>query len=172
MIMNIDINNCLIKKVKNVIQHYDHDLYWKRRAVVVDPLNKISKYKKLYYLYYIKKCDAYNNASMGTDLNAGAAFMSPPILPHGLNGIIIAHDAVIGKNVTIYQQVTVGHKNNGAPKIGNNVEIGAGAKLLGNITIGNNTKIGANAVVLRNIPDGCLVAGVPAVIKRVYSERL
>ena len=86
MIMNIDINNCLIKKIKNVIQHYDHDLYWKCRAVVVDTLNKISKYK------------------------------------NGLNGIIIAHDAFIGKNVTIYQQVTIPYKECGVPNIGSNVE--------------------------------------------------
>ena len=102
--------------------------------MVVDTLNKISKYK------------------------------------NGLNGIIKAHDAFIGKNVTIYQQVTIPYKECGVPNIGSNVEIGAGAKLLGKIIIGNNTKISANAVVLQNIPDDCLAVGIPAVIKRVYSK--
>lgn len=77
------------------------------------------------------------------------------------NGIIISKRAIIGSNCTIFQQVTIG--NSGTKntieniKIGNNVLIGAGAKIIGNITIGNNVKIGANAVVTKNIPDNCTV---------------
>lgn len=66
--------------------------------------------------------------------------------------------------------MTIPYKECGVPNIGSNVEIGAGAKLLGKIIIGNNTKISANAVVLQNIPDDCLAVGIPAVIKRVYSK--
>jgi serine acetyltransferase len=47
--------------------------------------------------------DAFNNSSFGTNYNSGASFKSPPILPHGLNGIIIGHDCTIGKNVIIHQ---------------------------------------------------------------------
>ena len=84
-------------------------------------------------------------------------------LPH-INGIIISAYAVLGNNCTVYHQVTIGanehvpnYKN--APKIGDNVYIGAGAKLIGNITIGNNVIIGANAVVTKDVPDGYTVVG-------------
>ena len=100
---------------------------------------------------------------MGTDLNSGAQFASRPILPHHLNGIIISHYAKIGKNCVIYQQVTIAEDGNQhAATIGDNVSIGAGAKILGNITIGDNVKIGANAVVTKDIPSNCVAVGVPA----------
>lgn len=70
-------------------------------------------------------------------------------------GIIVHKSAIIGNNCTIFQYVTIGatgKSGNVAPKIGNNVYIGAGAKILGDIRIGNNVKIGANAVVTKNIP--------------------
>jgi serine O-acetyltransferase len=59
-----------------------------------------------------------------------------------LYGIVISHNARIGKDATIYHQVTIGEGNNGAPEFGDNVFIGAGAKLFGNIKIGNNVLIG------------------------------
>ena len=83
------------------IQHYNHEKYWKRRAVVVNSQDKANLLLKLYYLYYIKKTDAYHNCSFGTNLNAGAFFVTPPHLPHGPNGIIVGHDVCIGENVTI-----------------------------------------------------------------------
>ena len=89
------------------------------------------------------------------------------ILPHQGVGVVLHPNVIIGENVTIRQHVTIG--NNGkmgqsglAPKIGNNVMIGAGACLLGDITIGNNVLIGANAVVLVDIPDNSVAVGVPA----------
>lgn len=84
----------------------------------------------------------------------GLNLFPPPLLPHGLNGIIIGHDAIIGSNCCIYQQVTIAHGN---VRIGNNVIIGAGAKILSNVAIGNNCKIGANCVVVENIPDNATV---------------
>jgi serine acetyltransferase len=71
-------------------------------------------------------------------------------LPHGLNGIIVGHDAVIGANVTIYQQVTIAH---GGVEIGNNVLLGTGCKILPGVKIGNNAKIGANCVVIGDVPE-------------------
>lgn len=97
------------RKIMGIIQHYNHDKYWKRRKVLIDPQNNVGIIKKLYYLFYIKRADAYHNCSFGTNLNNGARFQSPPILPHGPNGIIIEHDVTIGKNCTIYQQVTITH---------------------------------------------------------------
>lgn len=80
--------------------------------------------------------------------------LPPPELPHGLNGIVIGHDAIIGSNCCIYQQVTISHGN---VRIGDNVIIGAGAKILPNVTIGNNCKVGANCVVVKDIPDNATV---------------
>ena len=157
--MNVNPNNCLIKKIMGIIQHYDSDKYWKRRKIVVNPADKTNKLIKLYYLFYIKKCDAYNNASMGTDLNQGAIFETRPKLPHGLNGIIVHLKAHIGANAVIWQQVTIGSSGGGTPWIGDNCKIGAGAKILGKIKIGDNVTIGANTVVTKDIPDNCTVVG-------------
>lgn len=82
------------------------------------------------------------------------------------NGIVIGRDVVIGDNCLIYQQVTIGQKDNKYPVIGNNVTIYAGAKIIGDIHIGDNVVVGANSVVLESIPDNCIVAGVPAKIIR------
>lgn len=80
-------------------------------------------------------------------------------------GIIVSGDAVIGDDVVIRQGVTIGLKRaheRGAPVIGNRVDIGAGAKLLGAITIGDDAVIGANAVVIKDVPAGALAVGIPA----------
>lgn len=83
-------------------------------------------------------------------------------------GVVINSKAIIGCNVNISQGVTIGSINRGRkegfPTIGNNVYIGPGAKILGNIRIGNNVAIGANSVVLDDIPDDCSVGGIPAKI--------
>lgn len=81
-------------------------------------------------------------------------------IQHGFSTIIMAD---IGDNCWINQQVTIGYKDKtGRPKIGNNVRITAGAKVIGNIEIGDNVTVGANAVVVKNVPDNCVVVGVPA----------
>lgn len=85
------------------------------------------------------------------------------ITPHELYSIFISQGAEIGNNCVIYQGVTVGSntldnsKNIGAPKIGNNVFIGAGAIIIGGIKIGNNVRIGANCIVTKDIPDNATV---------------
>ena len=82
-------------------------------------------------------------------------------LPHGIRGIFISDKAVIGKNVTLYQQTCVGVLGGGkpdeAPIIKDGCVIGAGAKVLGGITVGENAKIGANAVVFFDVPDNATV---------------
>lgn len=90
------------------------------------------------------------------------------LLIEHFGGIIISGDAEIGDDVVIRQGVTIGLKHRaqrGAPSIGNRVDIGAGAKILGRIRIGDDAIIGANAVVLCDVPDGALAVGIPAVIK-------
>lgn len=138
----------------SLLQHYNHQKYWTRRSVLVNPKDKTSLLLKLYYLYYIKKTDAYHHCSFGTNLNSGTIFDSPPNLPHGPNGIIVGHDLHIGTNCTIYQQVTIAH---GGGHIGDNVMLGAGSKVLSGVRVGNNVKIGANCVVVENIPDNATV---------------
>lgn len=165
--MNISPNSGIASFLRKKVQHYNPKKYWKYRSIVINPNNKTNKIIKILMLYYIKKCDAFNNASFGTDLNNGAYFESYPQLPHGLNGIIISHHSKFGRGCTIYQQVTVAddpHNTCKSALIGNNVLIGAGAKIIGDVKIGNNVKIGANAVVTKDVPDNCTVVGVPAKI--------
>ena len=89
--------------------------------------------------------------------------------------IVVNPDAVIGDNVNISQGVTIGQTNRGprkgTPRIGNNVYIGPGAKIIGNIAIGNDAAIGANAVVTHDVPDNAVVAGVPAKIISMTGSR-
>lgn len=160
--MGINIENPIITTVKNMIQHYNHEKYWKMREEVISQNSKKSKLVRLSYLFRIKRMDAFNNASMGTDLGFGAHFEEPPIFPHGMNGIIISHYAKIGKGSQIAQQVTITVDFGKSAKIGDNVSIGAGAKIIGGVTIGDNVVIGANAVVTKDFPDNVVIGGVPA----------
>lgn len=90
----------------------------------------------------------------GIEIHPGAKIGKNFFIDHGM-GVVIGETTVIGNNVTIYQNVTLGgsgSKNTKRhPTIGNNVLIGAGAKILGNIKIGDNTKIGANALVIKDL---------------------
>ena len=143
----------------HMIQHYNPKRYWRYREKVVDPCCKYPKFIKLLMLFYIKRCDAFNNATMGTNINCGAKFKTPPHLPHGLNGIVINYQASFGENCCIFHQVTIAGKDGAAATIGDNVLIGAGAKIIGGVKIGNNVKIGANTVVTKDIPDNSTVVG-------------
>ena len=96
-------------------------------------------------------------------------------IDHGM-GVVIGETAIIGNYVLIYQGVTLGGtgKESGKrhPTLGDNVVVGAGAKVLGNIQIGNNVRIGAGSVVLRQVPSDCTVVGVPGRIVYRFGERV
>jgi serine O-acetyltransferase len=96
-------------------------------------------------------------------------------LPHGSNGIILHGDTVIGDDVKLYHQVTLGIKNVGAPdgvpRIGNAVFIGAGAKILGRVTVGDHSIVGANAVVITDVPAYSTAVGIPAQIKPNHTRK-
>jgi serine O-acetyltransferase len=85
------------------------------------------------------------------------------LFPHGLSGVFISRGAVIGDRCTLFHQVTIGSnrladtRSFGSPVIGNDVYIGAGAKIIGGVTVGNNVRIGANAVIVKDIPDSATV---------------
>ncbi len=89
---------------------------------------------------------------------------------------MIHQEAVIGSNARIFHQVTLGvnsfaaQDEYGPPRVGDNVYIGAGAKLIGTITVGDNVRIGANAVVTRDVPSNSVAVGVPAVVRPMRDD--
>lgn len=117
------------------------------------------------HLFLSKMSEMFFGIYLGSDARIGRRL----VIEHF--GTIVVHNrAVIGDDCVIRQGVTIGMRRtddpNSVPTIGDRVDIGAGAKLLGPIKVGNDASIGANAVVLCDVPDGALAVGVPAVIKR------
>ena len=100
----------------------------------------------------------------GIEIHPGAQIGRGVFIDHGM-GVVIGETAIIGDYSLIYQGVTLGGtgKETGKrhPTLGENVVIGGGAKVLGNIQIGNNVRIGAGSVVLRDVPSNCTVVGIP-----------
>ena len=103
----------------------------------------------------------------GIEIHPAAKIGKRLFIDHGM-GVVIGETAVIGDDCTIYQNATLGgtgkERNKRHPTLGNNVTVGAGAKVLGNIVIGSNVKIGANTTVLSNVPDNATVVGVNRII--------
>ena len=111
----------------------------------------------------------------GIEIHPGAEIGKGLFIDHGM-GVVIGETSVIGDNVTLFQGVTLGgtgkERGKRHPTISDNVTIGAGAKVLGNITIGEYSYIGANAVVLKDVPSYCTVVGVPGVVVRREGQRV
>ncbi len=111
----------------------------------------------------------------GVEIHPGATIGRRLVIDHG-TGIVIGETAELGDDVLIYQQVTLGGtgKDTGKrhPTLGNNVMVGAGAKVLGPITIADNARIAAGAVVLQPVPANATAVGVPAQIVRVNGKRV
>lgn len=112
-------------------------------------------------------CFCYQIDKLGSYIGFFSKFGNTPYFPHGIHGIFISDNAVIGKNAVIFQGVTIGSvrtkgsKSIGSPIIGDNCYIGAGAKIVGNVKVGNNVRIGANAVVYKDVPDNSIVVCSP-----------
>lgn len=111
----------------------------------------------------------------GIEIHPGAEIGRRLFIDHGL-GVVIGETAVVGNDVTLYQGVTLGGtgKEHGKrhPTIEDDVVIGGGAKVLGNITVGRNCRIGAGSVVLRSVPENSTVVGVPGHIIFRDGERV
>ncbi len=139
--------------------------FWTLREKILNETNplKIKFYRKKY-----RKMLKENNAwiPLSTEIKGS------PLFPHGIKGVFISKKSVVGKGCTILHQVTIGSnafddsKHSGSPIVGDNVFIGAGAKIIGGITIGNNVRIGANCVVCEDVPDNStIVMPKPVIIK-------
>ncbi|MBF0387615.1 MAG: serine O-acetyltransferase [Candidatus Omnitrophica bacterium] len=111
----------------------------------------------------------------GIEIHPGAVIGDGLLIDHG-TGVVIGETAVVGNNVTLYQGVTLGGtgKESGKrhPTLGDNIVVGAGAKILGNIVIGDHTYVGANAVVLQSVPPNATVVGVPGYVTKQDGEKI
>lgn len=111
----------------------------------------------------------------GIEIHPGATIGRGVFIDHGM-GVVIGETAIVGDYTLIYQGVTLGGtgKQGGKrhPTIGENVVVGTGAKILGNIQIGDNVRVGAGSVVLRDVPSDCTVVGVPGRIVYRAGERV
>lgn len=139
---------------------------WKLKSLCMKAKNKILK--KILVNFYT----SYQTLR-GYSIAWSSDFAGIPWMPHGFSGIFISGTSKIGKNCIIFQQVTIGanilgdSKSAGAPVVGDNCYIGAGAKIIGNVKVGNNVRIGANCVVYEDVPDNCVVvSGTQTVIKK------
>ncbi len=123
---------------------YNHKLYFLSRLI-----SQISRYKT------------------GIEIHPGAVIGNRLFIDHGM-GIVIGETAIIGDNCTIYHGVTLGgtgkDKTKRHPTLKDNVLVGCGSKVLGNITIEENVKIGANSVILKDVPKNSTIVGIPGKI--------
>jgi serine O-acetyltransferase len=115
-------------------------------------------YKIMNFIFFtaLNNCEIPAKVQIGKGLRIG----------HNGRCVVIHPNCILGENVTILHEVTVGTTftdgQHGVPNIGNNVLLGVGSKLLGKLSIGDNVKIGANAVVTKDIPSNCVAVGIPA----------
>ena len=107
------------------------------------------------------------HATIGRNADLGPGF----VILHSV-GVVINGNVRAGRNLVIYHGVTLGAERNRSPVLGDDVYIGAGAKVIGGVRVGSRVRIGANAVVTKDVPDGATVVGVPARIVRINGENL
>jgi len=114
-------------------------------------------------IYRINAC--LTHATIGRNADIAPGF----VILHSL-GVVINTNVRAGRNLVIYHNVTLGAERHKSPVLGDNVYIGAGAKVIGGVRIGSDVRIGANAVVTKDVPDGATVVGIPARIVRIYGR--
>ena len=160
-------------RILNRLTSFNAERYFKLRDIVMGRKGNYPKLVRKLLWIWVMRTNMKYNSNIYTSCRGGVTFLSVPCLPHGLCGIFIASTAVVGRNCTILQQVTIGGNPatydgsspvSQAATIGDNVIISAGAKIIGDVKIGNNAVIGANAVVTHDVPENAVVAGVPAKI--------
>lgn len=144
-------------------------------------LKALRKYRKAHWLYthgfklWAQLVSAHARKVTGVDIHPAAKIAGGVFIDHGV-GVVIGETAEIGKNVIIYQGVTLGGTGKDVgkrhPTVEDNVMLSAGAKVLGPITIGEGSKIGAGSVVLKNVPPHSTVVGVPGRIVKQNNIRV
>lgn len=162
--------NKFIKNQVTIIKANDPSIVNNKEAML-HPSLKANFWYQIAKYFYDKKhyCIARylterTKRKTGIEIHPGAKIGKNLFIDHGM-GVVIGQTSEIGDNVVIFHGVTLGgtgkEKGKRHPTIGNNVMVGAGAKILGNIKIGDNCKIGANAVVVKNVSDNKTVIGIP-----------
>ncbi|MBE7092527.1 MAG: serine O-acetyltransferase [Clostridiales bacterium] len=125
--------------------------------------------------YIARSISQRSRRRTGIEIHPGATIGKRLVIDHGM-GIVIGETTIIGDDCLLYQGVTLGgsgkEKGKRHPTLGNNVLVGAGAKVLGSFTIGDNARIAANAVVLNEIPANATAVGVPAKVVRVKGKKV
>lgn len=114
-------------------------------------------------------CNKFSGVFCGCIIGRGAEFGPGFVLIHS-QGVVINGNVRGGRHVYIEHQVTIGAEKNETPALGDNVFIGAGAKIVGGVTIGSRVRVGANAVVVKDVPDNVTVGGIPARILRQHDD--
>ena len=146
-------------------------LYPSLHAVINHKIAHFFQKRKLYFL--ARLFSQISRFFTGIEIHPGATLGKRIFFDHGM-GIVVGETAEIGDDCVIYHGVTLGgvttEKGKRHPTLKNNVTVGAGAKILGNITVGNNVKIGANSVVLKDVPDNAVAVGIPARIIQKAEE--
>lgn len=121
------------------------------------------------YFFSARAISQLSRFFTGIEIHPGAKIGKGLFIDHGM-GVVIGETTEIGDNCTIYQGVTLGGTGKDVgkrhPTIGDNVMIGAGAKVLGPVKVGSNSKIASNAVVIREVPENCTAVGIPARVVR------
>ena len=171
-----------IKEQINTIKKNDPAIH-STLEVFLYPSFKAQLYHKISKYFYQKKhfliaryLSEKAKRKTGIEIHPGATIGKNLFIDHGM-GVVIGETAIIKDNVILLHGVTLGGtgKETGKrhPTIGNNVFIGSGAKILGNITINDNVKIGANAVILKNVQENTTIVGIPGrITKRHKSQKI
>ena len=138
--------------------------------------HRIAHWLYLHHRFFLARCvSQWSRFWTGIEIHPGATIGHRLVIDHGM-GIVIGETAEVGDDCLLYQGVTLGGtgKDTGKrhPTLGNNVMVGAGAKVLGPITIHDNARIAAGAVVLQEVPANATAVGVPAQIVRVNGEKV
>jgi len=130
---------------------------------------------KVHFFFLARYISQLGRWFTGIEIHPGARIGKRFFIDHGM-GVVIGETAIVGDGVLLYQGVTLGgtglEKGKRHPTVGNNVVIGAGAKVLGNITVGDNSYIGSNAVVIKDVPPNSTVVGVPGRITKQDGKKI
>lgn len=164
-----------IKSQLDLIKRKDPAIKKNIEVLLYPSFKAVTYYRIAHYLYmkkhfFLARCLSEKaKKRTGIEIHPGAVIGKDFFIDHG-TGVVIGETTIIGDNVMLYHGVTLGgitnNKGKRHPTIEDNVVIGCGAKVLGDITIGKNSKIGANSVVLKDVKENVTVTGIPAKIKK------